>query len=1015
MAVGVVRKLSFAFLALAFCLSQSGNSFMQQGYCAAITNPAFKFVKEDAKSGIKEYRLNSNGLTVLLQERHNSPVVTVLVVYKVGSRNEAVGYTGSTHFLEHMMFKGTQAHDPLKGTGIDDVLKPVGGLNNATTSFDRTNYFEVVPSKNLSLCLEFEADRMRNALLRDSDRKSEMTVVRNELERGENSAEEILSNQVYATAFREHPYHHPVIGWRSDVEGVPSARLRQFFKEFYYPNNAALIVIGDFNTTNALAEINKYFSKVPASAKPFPHVYTQEPPQEGERRFVVQRGDEMPKAMIAYHIPAATNKDTYPLEVLASVLGDQSRQSSRLYKNLVDSGLASQAYAYNSSMKDPGLFSIYASATSGTELEKIEKAIEEELEKLGKEPVSDTELDRAKKAVWKKMKLDTDDPMRFAMQLSEAEAVAGWQWLLNMEKNIKAVTASDLQRVAKKYFAESNRTVGYYRPKNREGKNEKAGQGEDKSGEKTSEKNESHASQIRLLETSFTELSTAEAIKAEDSDVKAGVTDSASFRRDDAGMMVLAAAAVESNSDRKKTDGKNPAGVKKDAGKEKKPADKNTASKAASNNGGGMIASKTRSKTFANGMKVLVLPVRGSGVVAVSCKFKGGESIADENKTLAPELLADMLNKGSKDLSKEALADTLETMGCSLDSYTRTFWAELSSKVVTEDLDRLLSVLSESVRNPLLASEELEKLKKQKEADLKDSMVDTDAVADNKMSSMLYSPGCVYYAKPFEEQLEELKKISNDDLKALHKKQYSASNLVMALVGDIDYEEAFKLAEKHFAAWEKGQENDMSVRACRGNDKAKGKELVSRLPDKSSVSIVLANPCDVSIHSKDFCAAQLANSALGHDTIASRLAAVREKHGLTYGIRSGFSEIAQAWASWEITLTVNPENKNKALQLVRSIVKDFNVKGMTAAELQMEKQRLSGEYIVYRMRTPSQLAESLSRYATMGLGPEFMDHYPAMLQSVSLKEANDAIGKYMKLENLSTSIAGTLSENVKNK
>src|SRR5262249_39057256 len=157
----------------------------------------------------------------------------------------------------------------------------------------------------------------------------------------------------------------PTIGWRSDVENVPTARLKQFYNDFYYPNNATLIIIGDFQTANALNLINQYFSKVPRAAKPFPTVYTKEPPQEGERRFTVQRGAEMPKVMIGYHIPEAANKDTFPLEVLASILGDTHHQSSRLYKKLVDTGLASQAESTNHSMKDPGLFTLYASANSG--------------------------------------------------------------------------------------------------------------------------------------------------------------------------------------------------------------------------------------------------------------------------------------------------------------------------------------------------------------------------------------------------------------------------------------------------------------------------------------------------------------------------------------------------------------------------------------------------------------------------------------------------------------------------
>src|SRR3954469_5366796 len=195
--------------------------------------------------GIREYKLE-NEMKVLLVENRVAPVATVLVVYKVGSRNEAVGYTGSTHLLEHMMFKGTPTYNKNKNTQIAATLQKIGADYNATTWFDRTNYFETVPSDQIEVAIRIEADRMRNSLIADEDRQSEMTVVRNELELGQNDPADVLDQNTYATAFREHPYHHPTIGWRSDVEGVPTSRLKAFYNTFYYPNNATAIIVGDF-------------------------------------------------------------------------------------------------------------------------------------------------------------------------------------------------------------------------------------------------------------------------------------------------------------------------------------------------------------------------------------------------------------------------------------------------------------------------------------------------------------------------------------------------------------------------------------------------------------------------------------------------------------------------------------------------------------------------------------------------------------------------------------------------
>ncbi len=277
--------------------------------------------------GVSEFKLE-NGLRVLIAENHSAPVATLLVVYRVGSRNEAVGNTGSTHFLEHMLFKGTENHNAEKGNGIDDLLTQIGAYWNATTWFDRTSYYEVVPNDFLEMCVELEADRMRNLRLRQEDHDSEMSVVRNELERGENHPEEALEKELYAIAFREHPYHHPTIGWRSDVESVPMSRLRDFYNTFYWPNNATVIALGDFTTDHALELINKHFGSIPTAPHAIPEVYTTEPPQEGERRFEVTRAGDMPRVWIGFHVPEATHDDNYPLAAIRHLLQHFSERAA---------------------------------------------------------------------------------------------------------------------------------------------------------------------------------------------------------------------------------------------------------------------------------------------------------------------------------------------------------------------------------------------------------------------------------------------------------------------------------------------------------------------------------------------------------------------------------------------------------------------------------------------------------------------------------------------------------------
>jgi len=442
------------------------------------------FVAE--REGVREYRL-ANDLKILLVENRVAPVVTFLVLYRVGSRNEAVGHTGATHLLEHMMFKGTPTFNKDRNTQIAATLQKIGADFNATTWYDRTNYFETVPSDQLELAVRLEADRMRNSFIADADRQSEMTVVRNELERGQNEPTMVLDEAVYATAFREHPYHHPTIGWRADVENVPTARLKEFYDTFYHPNNATVIVVGDFDPDGALALITRHFATLPATAAPIPEVYTDEPPQEGERRIVVRRAGELAHVQIAHHTPAVLGQtrvlsntelaaraaeppaenDIYPLVVLSAALAHGL--TSRLYQALVERQLAVSVTSNCDQFRDPGLFNVYATVKPGVEPRAVEEVILRELRAAGEEGLAESEVEKAKQQILAQVAYNRDGTASVAMQMSEAEAVADWRFYMDYAANVARVTPADVRRVARAYFHEDNRTVGYFMPKQANG------------------------------------------------------------------------------------------------------------------------------------------------------------------------------------------------------------------------------------------------------------------------------------------------------------------------------------------------------------------------------------------------------------------------------------------------------------------------------------------------------------------------------------------------------------------
>jgi zinc protease len=422
---------------------------------------SFEFVRE--KAGIREFILRRNGLKVLLLANRVAPVVTFAVVYHVGSRNEAVGYTGATHLLEHLMFKGTREYRREKGTAIAAVLDRLGARFNATTWFDRTNYYETIPSAELDAVLKLEASRMRGALLRDEDRQPEMTVVRNEFERGENSPFQVLYKHSFAVAFREHPYHHPTIGWGSDIEGVATQRLKEFYDVFYHPNNATAMLIGDFEEEAALSAIARRFGAIPPSPRPIPPVYTVEPPQEGERRFIVRRTGEVAWVALSWRTVAARHADTPALAVLGNILGGGI--TSRLYQALVEPAMTLSVTAVPWQLKDPALFSIFAPVRPGVEPSAVERVIREQMAKIASDGVTEAEVAKARRQIEAEVIFDRDSTDQIAGSLSEAIAVADWEWYANYPAAIGRVSAADLKRIAADHFRDDGLTVGLFEPK----------------------------------------------------------------------------------------------------------------------------------------------------------------------------------------------------------------------------------------------------------------------------------------------------------------------------------------------------------------------------------------------------------------------------------------------------------------------------------------------------------------------------------------------------------------------
>jgi zinc protease len=435
-----------------FCVA----AFLAATTCRADTPGEAK--KINSIEGITEYRLD-NGLRILLFPDPSSSRVTVNCTVLTGSRHEGYGETGMAHLLEHMVFKGTPTHPD-----VPKALRDHGASFNGTTSYDRTNYFETMDGTddNLEFAIRLEADRLVNSFVKREDLASEMTVVRNEFEMGENSPERILSQRMLAIAYEWHNYGKETIGNRSDIERVPIESLQVFYRKHYQPDNVVLVVAGKFDEKKALSFIGKYFGPLKKPARKLDATYTEEPPQDGERIVVLRRVGSVGVVGAVYHVPAAAHPDFAAVEVLEQVLVPDP--SGRLYKALVTSKKATSIRGGAYPLHDPSVFEVIAQVDRGQPLEEVRNTMLDVMEKLSTEKVTDEEVERAKAKLLRDRELRMTRSNMIGTELSNWAAMGDWRLLFLHRDRVAKVTAADVNRVAAKYLTRNNRTVGLYIP-----------------------------------------------------------------------------------------------------------------------------------------------------------------------------------------------------------------------------------------------------------------------------------------------------------------------------------------------------------------------------------------------------------------------------------------------------------------------------------------------------------------------------------------------------------------------
>jgi len=798
---------------------------------------------------ITEYRMQSNGLRILLFPDLSKPTITVNITYLVGSKHENYGETGMAHLLEHMLFKGTTKHP-----NVPKELQDHGSRPNGTTWVDRTNYFETFQASdaNLEWAIDLEADRMVNSFVAKKDLDSEMTVVRNEFESGENSPMNVLEERILSTAYLWHNYGKSTIGARSDIENVPIERLQAFYRNYYQPDNSILVVAGKFDEAKTLALITKYFGPIPKPQRVLQPNYTIEPTQDGERSVTLRRVGEVQGVIVGYHAPAGSHSDFAALELAAEIFGDSP--SGRLYKGLVETKKATNVSGYTYQFKEPGLAIFGAQVRKESSLEDARDTLLRTIDEIASRPFTSEEVERARTRWLKNFDLLLNSSDRVGLRISEWAAMGDWRLMFLYRDNIRKVMAEDVQRVAKYYLKPDNRTVGLFIP---------------------------------TAQPDRTEVPAAPDVVAMLKDYKGD-------------------AAVA-------------------AGEAFDPSPEN-------------IEKRTQRANLPGGLKLAMIPkgTRGNVVVA-NMRLEFGDEKSLTGYSTIGRLTATMLMRGTTKHTRQQIQDELDKLKARMTVGGGATGINVTIEATRANLPKVLELAAEVLHQPSFPSDEFESLRQQQIAAIENQKTEPGAIASQAYSRHVnpYPKGDVRYVPTFDEQIEQLRSLSLDQLKKFHSDFYGASNGEVAVVGDFDSEDAQKVLNTQLGSWKSPKPYAQVKSPFR---KIEPLNQSFETPDKANAYFLAGLRINMRDEDPDYPAMVLANYIIGQGINSRLFQRIRGKEGLSYGVGSSFSVAPQEDnASFLATAISAPENSPKVEAAFRDEMSKIIREGFTDAEISAAK------------------------------------------------------------------------------
>ena len=756
--------------------------------------------------GVTEYAF-PNGLHVLLFPDNSKPKITVNVVYMVGSRNEGYGETGMAHLLEHMVFKATKSGQEV----FKELTDRAGAGNfNGTTNYDQTMYYETLNSsdENLRWALGLEAARMVNMTMLKKDLDTEMTVVRNEMESGENSPLNVLHQRVLAAAYNFHNYGKTVIGNRTDVERVPIANLAVFYQKYYQPDNAVLIVAGQFDESKTLGAVAETLGAIPKPQRVLTQPYTAEPTQEGERSVILRRVGNIQGIMAVYHVPAALHPDLAALEVMAQVLG--APQTGRLYKALVDNKKAVAAGMSAGGMHDPGFAFAFAQLKPDQSIDEAQQILLKTVEGLASEPPPQEEVDRAKARILKNIELALTNSQSIGMMLGGYVGDGDWRSFFLVRDDVNKVTPADVARVAKAYLKSSNRTLGEFLP----------------------------------------------ATAPDRAEIPATPDPAVRFKDYKGGATIQQGEAFD-------------------------PTPQN-------------IEARVIRAKLPNGLKLVMFPkkTRGGTVVA-SLTVRCGDEKSLFGKSTAGTMAGALLMRGTKKKNRQQIQDETDRLKAQINVSGGINFASANIRTLEANLADSLRFARELLREPSFPEAEFEQIRQQRIAGAESARTEPYSLAPLDLSRHMnarYPRGDVRYASTIDEQIEDLKKVTLDEVRNFYTQFYGAGEGEIAIGGQFDPAQVQKLVTELFGDWKSASRYERIV-----NTYAKVEKINHKIetPDKQNALFLVAMPMKMNDEDPDYAALTIAGMVFGGSPNSRLFQRIRVKDGLSYGASAGFSMLTK--------------------------------------------------------------------------------------------------------------------------